>query len=235
MPRRPPIAIRCWRPGRVAATTTSHRRNRNGLVASASHGTNSQCATSLPIILATNESLFETLHTTVGLPWWGAIVGLTCALRAGMTLPVALYQQKSIGRMIELAPMVQSWGETLKKQLATSSRNAGWDYERYNKELQKEYRKKVNEIYMRHGCARWQLLLLPWVQIPLWVSMSLTLRHLTGLPLPWYGQTADYPATGMCQEGFGWVTDLTLPDPTITFPLLIGAGTLINVEVLDIQ
>lgn len=54
---------------------------------------------------------------------------------------------------------------------------------------------------------------------------------MTGMPLPWYGQVAENSADGMNHEGLAWFTDLTVPDPTMTFPLLIGAGTLLNVEV----
>ncbi|CDS10167.1 hypothetical protein LRAMOSA02844 [Lichtheimia ramosa] len=193
------------------------------------HCNNTTRASSLPIVLAANESLLESVHAA-GVPWWTTIVGLTCLLRSSLTLPIAVYQQRSIGRMIELAPMVQSWGETLKTHVATESRKAGWDYARYSKELQRQYRRKVNELYKQYGCQRWKLLSLPYVQIPLFVSMSLTIRHMTGMPLPWYGQTAENPADGMNHEGLAWFTDLTVPDPTMTFPLLIGAGTLLNVE-----
>lgn len=101
------------------------------------HCNNTTRASSLPIVLAANESLLESVHAA-GVPWWTTIVGLTCLLRSSLTLPIAVYQQRSIGRMIELAPMVQSWGETLKTHVATESRKAGWDYARYNKELQRQ-------------------------------------------------------------------------------------------------
>lgn len=92
----------------------------------------------------------------------------------------------------------------------------------------------MKEVYAHYGCQRWKLFLLPYVQMPLFISMSLTLRHMTGLALPWFDEPAGSPLKGLSQGGFGWVTDLTLPDPTWTFPLLIGAGNLINVEVLII-
>ncbi|KAI8141175.1 60Kd inner membrane protein-domain-containing protein [Fennellomyces sp. T-0311] len=183
----------------------------------------------LPFILAANESVIQTVHAQ--LPWWATIMGLTVVLRSSLTLPIAIYQQHSVGKMIQLAPMIQSWGSTLRTQIANESKQAGWGYAKYNLTLQKQYRKKVNEIYSHYGCPRWKLLTLPYIQIPLWVSMSLTLRHMTGYPLPWYGQTSDGPAEGLSDGGFAWVTDLTVPDPTMTFPLLIGAGTLLNVEV----
>lgn len=186
--------------------------------------------TSLPAVLAFNESVLNMIHDT-GLPWWGTILLGTLFLRTSLTLPIAIYQQRSMGKMINLAPMIQSWAETLKVEVAKESNRAGWPYKRYQAELQKQYSKKVKSIYAHHGCARWKVLLLPWVQIPLFVSMSLTLRHMTAYPLPWYGQTADLPVQGLSEGGLAWFMDLTAVDPTMVVPVMIGAGNLINVEV----
>ncbi|KAI9005440.1 60Kd inner membrane protein-domain-containing protein [Phycomyces nitens] len=182
----------------------------------------------LPSVLAANEAILNAIHHA-GLPWWMTIVGATIALRTSMTLPIAIYQQRSMSRMIELAPMVQSWAETLKVSVARESRELGYD--NYQKELKKQYRKKVNYLYAHHGCARWKVFLLPWVQMPLFVSMSLTLRHMSGMPLPWYGQLAEGPVDGLSDGGLSWFVDLTVPDPTWVLPVLIGAGNLLNVEV----
>ncbi|KAI8328169.1 60Kd inner membrane protein-domain-containing protein [Choanephora cucurbitarum] len=184
---------------------------------------------SLPAVLATNESILQTIHTS--LPWWATIVSSTILLRSCLTLPIAIYQQQSIGTMIQLAPMVQSWGETLKQELGKRSRQQGWSYPEYQAQLQKQYRHKVNAIYAHYGCPRWKLLLLPYVQMPLFICMSLTLRHMTAMPLPYWGQTASEPVTGLSEEGLAWFTDLTLTDPTLTLPVLIGVGNLLNVEV----
>lgn len=54
---------------------------------------------------------------------------------------------------------------------------------------------------------------------------------MSAYPLPWFGKTAEMPALGLSEEGLGWVTDLTISDPTMIVPVLIGAGNLINVEV----
>ncbi|KAL7313245.1 hypothetical protein PS15m_007012 [Mucor circinelloides] len=185
--------------------------------------------TALPAILAANESILYGIHNA-GMPWWATIVASTLLLRTTMTLPIAIYQQRAMGKMINLAPMIQSWAETLKVQVAKESKQHGWPYQKYQQELQKQYKQKVNHIYAHHGCARWKMLLLPWVQIPLFVSMSLTLRHLTAYPLPWLGQTSSLPAEGLSDGGLAWFMDLTAVDSTMVIPVMIGAGNLINVE-----
>lgn len=186
--------------------------------------------TALPAVLAVNESILYSIHNT-GMPWWATIVASTLILRTSMTLPIAIYQQRSVGTMINLAPMIQSWAETLKVQVAKDSKQHGWPYKKYQQELQKQYKQKVKSIYAHHGCSRWKMLLLPWVQIPLFVSMSLTLRHLTAYPLPWLGQTSNLPALGLSEGGLAWFMDLTAVDPTMVIPVMVGAGNLINVEV----
>ncbi|CAO3691213.1 unnamed protein product [Rhizopus stolonifer] len=161
----------------------------------------------LPSILALNELVLTGIHEA-GFPWW-------------LTIP---------GQNIELAPMIQSWAETLKTQLGKDSKGQGWTYKEYQDQLQREYKKKVRAIYAQYGCSRWKLLLLPYIQIPLFVSMSLTLRHITAYPLPWYGQTAQFPAQDLDIGGLGFFTDLTATDSTMILPILVGAGNLINVE-----
>ncbi|KAL0092197.1 60Kd inner membrane protein-domain-containing protein [Phycomyces blakesleeanus] len=185
----------------------------------------------LPSVLAANQTILDTIHGA-GLPWWATIVVATITLRTSMTLPIAIYQQRSMSKMIELAPMVQSWAETLKVSVARESRELG--YEKYAQELNKQYRKKVNYLYAHHGCARWKVFLLPWVQLPLFASMSLTLRHMSGLPLPWWGQLTEGPIQGLDSGGLSWFVDLTIPDPTWVFPVLIGAGNLLNVELVKL-
>lgn len=88
-------------------------------------------------LLAANQHFVETFHGA-GLPWWASIITATVCLRSALTLPIAVYQQRAVGRMLAVAPIVQSWGETLKNQLAREGKTKGWEYERYNTELQKQ-------------------------------------------------------------------------------------------------
>jgi membrane protein insertase Oxa1/YidC/SpoIIIJ len=88
-------------------------------------------------LLAANQHFVETFHGA-GLPWWASIITATVCLRSALTLPIAVYQQRAVGRMLAVAPIVQSWGETLKNQLAREGKTKGWEYERYNMELQKQ-------------------------------------------------------------------------------------------------
>ncbi|KAG1463050.1 hypothetical protein G6F46_003855 [Rhizopus delemar] len=221
-----------FRTGRIAAVIPHEKKSNKAWLSASlplSQIDPQSTESTLPSILALNESILTSMHHA-GLPWWATIISSTLLLRSTFTLPIAIYQQRSLAKMIALAPMVQSWAETLKVQIGKDSRDRGWSYGTYQAELQKQYRKKVNAIYAQYGCSRYKLLLLPYVQIPLFVSMSLTLRHMTAYPLPWFGQTAQSPVQGLDQGGLEPFLDLTATDPTLILPVLVGAGNLLNVE-----
>ncbi|KAG2184386.1 hypothetical protein INT43_000295 [Umbelopsis isabellina] len=180
----------------------------------------SQTPEFIQTMLAANQQFIETFHGA-GLPWWASIVTATVCLRSALTLPIAVYQQRAIGRMLAAAPIVQSWGETLKNQLAREGKIKGWEYERYNLELQKQYRAKVKQIYTQNDCRPIKSFLLPWFQIPLFVCMSFSIRGMVLAP-----ETFESLSSG----GFAWVTDLTARDPTMIFPIAIGMSNFLNVE-----
>jgi inner membrane protein COX18 len=86
------------------------------------------------------------MHQDMGLSWWAAIMLGTLALRTSLTLPVAVYQQKAIGKMINLAPMIQSWAETLKVSVAKETNRSKPDFAGYQKELDKQVKKKKTGV-----------------------------------------------------------------------------------------
>lgn len=103
--------------------------------------TNDLLTTSLPTLISTNEYILTAMHQDMGLSWWAAIMLGTLALRTSLTLPVAVYQQKAIGKMINLAPMIQSWAETLKVSVAKETNRLKPDFAGYQKELDKQVKK----------------------------------------------------------------------------------------------
>ncbi|KAK9727651.1 hypothetical protein K7432_001681 [Basidiobolus ranarum] len=185
---------------------------------------------STPFFIEITKTLFETVHQGTALPWWATIIGTTFLLRSVATFPIALYQQRSIGRMLALRPVVLSWGETLKQQIAKDSSKKRFSYEEYNSELQKQYRDKVKALYRQHKCQPIVSFLLPWVQMPLFITLSFTLRDMSGYPIPWLGMSGSNPVSDFDTGGLLWFTDLTSVDPTWTFPLAIGLTHLANTE-----
>ncbi|KAG0318966.1 Cytochrome c oxidase assembly protein cox18, mitochondrial [Dissophora globulifera] len=188
-----------------------------------------QDPTHVNTILASTHYVLEGLHSS-GLPWWATIFCATFLLRTAITTPVAIYQQRAVGRMMALTPVLQAWLETLKTSVGIDHKVKGLDYASFNAEIQKAYRAKVKELYSVNRCNPRVSFLLPWVQIPLFVTMSLTIRGMAGYPLPFLGDSSLPAEPGFADGGTLWFTDLAASDPTWIMPIAIGATNLLNVE-----
>ncbi len=92
-----------------------------------------------------------------------------------------------------------------------------------------KYYKKVKELYKEFNCSPIRTLLLPWIQVPLWITVSLALRTMSAYPVPFL-ETPLRCVPGFLYGGFGPWTDLHLPDPTWFFPLSISFTHLMNVH-----
>jgi inner membrane protein COX18 len=94
-----------------------------------------------------------------------------------------------------------------------------------------QYRAKVKELYSANRCNPRVSFLLPWFQIPLFITMSLTIRGMAGYPLPFLGDSSLPAEPGFAQGGTLWFIDLAASDPTWIMPIAVGATNLLNVEV----
>ena len=98
---------------------------------------------------------------------------------------------------------------------------------------------------MRERCHPLKVAILPWVQVPLWITLSLGLRKIIGIP-------SIHEPSGMCDgnnsdcncpslsadtlanlatQGALWFGDLTAPDPYKILPITLSVATLLNIEV----
>ncbi|CAG8457326.1 14150_t:CDS:2 [Funneliformis caledonium] len=191
-------------------------------------------------IISFNQSVLEFMHNSTALPWWATILISTILLRTLLTLPIAIIQQKSGARMISLQPQIMDVFEKLKHEVVREVKKRNGTYEEFQRELTKRFRAKINEIYKANKCSPIRNYLLPWVQIPLFISNSLTLRHMVDSA----AESSLDPITGsnvldnstitldsLINGGTLWFNDLTLSDPTFIFPLAIGLTNFFNIEV----
>ncbi|KAF9143499.1 Cytochrome c oxidase assembly protein cox18, mitochondrial [Mortierella sp. GBA39] len=181
------------------------------------------------MLLVGTHYILEGIHST-GLPWWATIFCATFLLRTAITTPVAIYQQRAVGRMMELTPVLQAWLQTLKSSVGIDHKIKGRDYATFNAEIQDAYRAKVKELYSANRCNPRVSFMLPWVQIPLFITVSLTIRGMAGYPLPFLGRSNLPIEPGFAEGGTMWFTDLAAADPTWIMPIAVGATNLLNVE-----
>ncbi|XP_043826603.1 cytochrome c oxidase assembly protein COX18, mitochondrial isoform X2 [Dromiciops gliroides] len=94
-------------------------------------------------------------------------------------------------------------------------------------------RRILSELYVRDNCHPFKATLLVWIQIPVWVFMSIALRNFS------LG-TADSEGDISVQEQFSkggvlWFPNLTVTDSTWILPISLGLLNLMIVEIFSSQ
>jgi YidC/Oxa1 family membrane protein insertase len=146
-------------------------------------------------------SLIDYVHTTVDIPYWGAIIGCTIAVRL-LLVPVAVRQQRNAVRMRALSPDLKKL-----QHLANTNPSDSLRYAAEMKQLMKHY--DVNPV---------RVFMVPFFQAPVFICFFMALRQM-GDYFPAY-------ATG----GTAWFTDLTMSDPTFALPVLNALSFLAILE-----
>ncbi|KAJ2457715.1 hypothetical protein GGF42_002514 [Coemansia sp. RSA 2424] len=193
-----------------------------------------------PLILKVMQATLETVHdgllpvsAMTGVPWWGVIAGSAFALRAALILPVYIYQQRALARARKLASISRLWYQPMRAslQLELATRTPPVTDKEFGKLLGKRLSKRHHLLMFRQGCHPVFSVLLPLTQIPIWISMTFCLRHLSGRLIPLLDSaTAALPAAapGMASEGLLWFTNLAVADPTGMLPAITGLVYLAN-------
>lgn len=146
---------------------------------------------SLPI-----QWVLEHVYIYTGLPWWASIMITAVGIRIAI-LPVALKQSDMMARMTAFTPVLKPLNEKM-----TAARMSGDSFEMAK--VQQEVRAAQKSVGIK---TRWMWLPIL-VQIPLGIGAFRLMRYGAQLPVPsWeFG-------------GFGWITDLTVPDPYYILPI----------------
>eukprot|EP00794_Sanderia_malayensis_P016647 gene16647-18337_t len=178
------------------------------------------------------QTLLINMQSFTGLPWWATIVSSTILLRFVITLPLARVQATAVAKTELLQPTLKEVYEALKHNIAIKGKRNGESAEEVERKYRQEARKYTLDIYRRENCNPMKLYLLPWVQLPLWILISLALRNISGF----FPKTTEsvteivqcHPdlLTGGCL----WFHDLTVSDPYYIIPVIIGVTNLLNIE-----
>ncbi|XP_031565145.1 cytochrome c oxidase assembly protein COX18, mitochondrial-like [Actinia tenebrosa] len=185
-----------------------------------------------PIYLA--QQTLESIHSFTHLPWWGVILGATFFLRTIITLPLAVRQNKLVTKIELLQPTLKMMSEALKYRIAAECKQGGKTAAQFDAIYKKKHRRMMYELYQNEGCNPIKMFLLPWIQLPLWIIISLAIRNMTGTS---YMQTANrelessFSCPEMSNEGFLWFPDLLVPDPLMILPAAVGLFNLTNIEI----
>jgi inner membrane protein COX18 len=90
-------------------------------------------------------------------------------------------------------------------------------------------RNRTRYLYDKFDCNPIKTFLVPLIQIPLFLSITYAIRNLVGNDFLWF-KALDLKAPGIETEGFLFLENLTLVDPTMITPLLVATGHAVNFE-----
>ncbi|KIR60000.1 preprotein translocase subunit YidC [Cryptococcus bacillisporus CA1873] len=135
------------------------------------------------------------LHTELGLPWWAAIAGTTVLIRLCLTRLVINTQKHSV-RLAAVNPQIQ--------ELMTEAKTASANKDTH---MQTLISQRLRDLMKEHNVNPLRPLMLPLIQMPIFLTFFSIVRGLANLPLP-----------QLKEGGLGWVTDLTAADPYYILP-----------------
>ncbi|KAL3229532.1 Cytochrome c oxidase assembly protein COX18, mitochondrial [Nakaseomyces bracarensis] len=192
------------------------------------------------------------LHDLSGLHWVFLVPLTTFGLRTVFTLPLSIWQRRRIIKQQELRKLVAPVTSIVKMRLAATSKSAkdklanniadpipiakpvgSLSVENLTPEqitviAAKEARKRQKTLFKKYNVQMWKNMVLPLVQIPLWVTVSMGIRTLTEKPM----REKLYNSDWLSYLGVG--EDFYLSEPLVNYPfaipLVLGTLSMLNVE-----
>ncbi|XP_006898504.1 PREDICTED: mitochondrial inner membrane protein COX18-like [Elephantulus edwardii] len=178
------------------------------------------------------EDLLLSAHAASGLPWWGSILLTTVALRGVVTLPLSVYQHYIFAKVENLQPEIKNIARLLNHEVAVRAHQLGWSKRVTRITYFKNMRRLVSELYVRDNCHPFKATVLVWIQLPMWIFLSVALRNFSmGVTHSEGLSVQEQLATG----GVLWFPDLTALDSTWILPISVGAVNLLIVEIIALQ
>lgn len=178
------------------------------------------------------------VHDITGAPWWLTIVLSTFTLRLLVTTPLTLYQMYNnlkyrsfIKYRDVLLTRIKS---RLEQEIEEEATKHNWDTRMKNNQLYANLKRYSFDIARKNKAPGvFKRSMLPWVQLPLWICMSISLRDLS-LDLHKLSQPSmedGFVALQLAEEGLAWFQNLCVADPYYVLPVLMCAVNLSIVEV----
>ncbi|XP_055452461.1 cytochrome c oxidase assembly protein COX18, mitochondrial isoform X1 [Psammomys obesus] len=188
-------------------------------------------ASSAPVRAA--EEVLLGAHEATGLPWWGSIVLSTVALRGAVTLPLAAYQHYILAKVENLQPEIKDIAKRLNQEVAVCAHQFGWSKRVARLTYLRNMQRLVSELYVRDNCHPFKATVLVWVQLPMWIFISVALRNLsTGAT---HSEAGVSVQEQLAAGGTLWFPDLTAVDYTWILPVSLGVVNLLIVEIFSLQ
>ncbi|XP_039303587.1 cytochrome c oxidase assembly protein COX18, mitochondrial isoform X2 [Solenopsis invicta] len=168
------------------------------------------------------------VHDYTGLPWWSVIMLTTIIMRTTVTLPLSLYQLYIFGKLENLKTEMDEIVKEMKKEINYGTHKYNWSKKYATRLYNHSVKKQWNKLIVRENCHPLKASLLVLVQIPMWISLSMSIRNLCYM-LPKQDSSAYAIYQELTTDGFLWLSNLTIPDPFV-LPLAMGLFNLAIIE-----
>ncbi|XP_029676642.1 cytochrome c oxidase assembly protein COX18, mitochondrial [Formica exsecta] len=180
------------------------------------------------LVKFTQDSLLW-MHDYTGLPWWSVIVLTTIMTRTAITLPLSLYQQYIFAKLENLKSEMDEIVKEMKIETNYGIHKYNWSKEYARRLYNHSMKKQWNKLIVRENCHPAKASILVLVQIPLWISLSMSIRNLCYI-LPKQDADAYTTYQEFTTDGFLWITNLTIADPFV-LPIALGLFNLAIIEI----
>lgn len=148
----------------------------------------------------------ELIQVASGMPWFWTIVTVTLLSRL-IVIPFNISSLRTAARLAPHQPRLMQLREELQKVGGVTTDPIA--VQRISLQQKK--------IYEEAGASLVAPLVTPFVQIPISIGLFLGIKRL-----------CDFPLEQLKVGGYGWITDLTVSDPT--YALSVAMLALINVQ-----
>ncbi|CAE7130381.1 unnamed protein product [Rhizoctonia solani] len=185
----------------------------------------------LSILEPLASGIIETGHIISSLPlpasippYSCAVIGITLALRMGVTLPMALWSRaRAFRREHIVGPALRAWREKTKVEVGKAFARDRKPYEEYKEEMGRLQVAKVIELNKIHRCSPIPTMILPFaVHAPLFIMATASFRQAALMSYP--------PMNPLASESFLTLPSLAQVDPTGVLPIAVGLIMFSNIE-----
>ncbi|KHJ41749.1 inner membrane protein [Trichuris suis] len=186
------------------------------------------------------QKALSAVHAVSGMPWWAVIVSTTLVAKLA-TFPLAIVSQRNSVRYLLAKPRI----EQLLAQIRSKVDEEAFRYRWSNRRSKIVYRANASrilaEIYSKYDFHPLRTISLALAQIPIWVSLSVTVRRLCLRPITEqrkigelhpFDESLDVVPEfcSMMTEGCLWFPDLTVSDQYFLLPLILAIVNYLTVQ-----
>ncbi|XP_012537074.1 cytochrome c oxidase assembly protein COX18, mitochondrial isoform X2 [Monomorium pharaonis] len=165
------------------------------------------------------------------LSWWSVIILTTIVMRTTVTLPLSLYQLYIVAKLENLKPEMDELVKEMKKEMNYGVSKYNWSKTYATRLFSHSVKKQWNKLIVRENCHPLKASLLVLAQIPLWISLSMSIRNLCYM-LPKQDSNAYAVYQQFTTDGFLWLSNLTIADPFV-LPIAMGLFNLAIIEIVS--